>query len=134
MRQLDEKVIVAGQILPAQMMEIAAAGVTMVVNNRPDGEEPGQPASAEIAEAAAAAGLAYAHIPIARRFTGDDIRAMGQAIQGAGAGKVLAFCKSGTRSTYLWALARQEQGVPVDQLVANAAAAGFDLRPLVSSN
>lgn len=134
MRHLDETVVVAGQIQPAQMADIAASGVTMIVNNRPDGEEPGQPAAAEIEASARAAGLGYRHIPIASRFSDADVHAMSAAIDDAGAGKLVAFCKSGTRSTYLWALARQEQGVPVDILVGNAASAGYDLRPLVSPN
>ena len=133
MRHLDEKVIVAGQIQPAHMANIAASGVTMIVNNRPDGEEPGQPDGAAVEAAAREAGIGYRHVPIARRFTAEDIAAMAGAIADAGEGKLLAFCKSGTRSTYLWALARQEQGVPIEHIMANAASAGFDLRPLLSS-
>jgi uncharacterized protein (TIGR01244 family) len=127
MRHLDNKTLVAGQIQPSQMGEIAALGVTMIVNNRPDGEEAGQPAAAEIEKAAKAAGLGYRHIPIAGGFNPEDVLAMMDAMIEAGEGKLLAFCKSGTRSTFLWALTRQEQGVPAEEIVSSAAGAGYEL-------
>lgn len=128
MRHLDNRMLVAGQILPSQMRDIAAAGVTMIVNNRPDGEEPSQPAAAEIEAAARAAGLGYRHIPIASRFTPEDVVAMTDAMTEAGDGKLLAFCKSGTRSTYLWAVTRQQQGVSDEEIVSSTAGAGYELR------
>jgi uncharacterized protein (TIGR01244 family) len=131
MRALDERTLVAGQIEAADIPAIAAAGVTAIVNNRPDDEEAGQPRSAEIAEAAEAAGLGYRHIPIAGGFNLDDVLAMADALDSA-EGKILAFCKSGTRSTFLWALARSERGAPADELVARAAEAGFDLTPIAA--
>ncbi len=129
MKQLDDKTLVAGQILPEQVAEIAASGVTAIINNRPDGEEPGQPSGADIAEAAAAAGIAYRHIPIAGGFNMDDVMAMADALEAA-VGTTLAFCKSGTRSTFLWALARSERGADGGDLSARAAAAGYDLTPI----
>jgi uncharacterized protein (TIGR01244 family) len=130
MRRLDEQVSVAGQVLPSQMAELAATGVTMIVNNRPDGEEPGQPDAAAVEAAARAAGLGYRHIPIAGGFNGDDVIAMAGAMDAAGDGRVLAFCKSGTRSCYLWALARAERGGDARDIVSAAAAAGYDLGPI----
>ena len=62
--RLDDRVFVSGQIMPGDMAEIAALGVTTIVNNRPDGEEPGQPSGDEIADAAEAAGLAYREVPV----------------------------------------------------------------------
>lgn len=126
---LDSKTCVAGQIGPDEISSIAAAGVTLIVNNRPDAEEPGQPASAEIEAAARAAGLLYRHIPIAGGFNLDDVLAMAAALDEA-EGKVLAFCRSGTRSTFLWALAQSERGAEADDLIAKAAAAGYDLAPI----
>lgn len=126
---LDDKVLVAGQIVPSDLPAIAAAGVTLVVNNRPDGEEPGQPAGVEIEAAARAAGLDYRHIPVAGGFSADQIEAMAGALEGAG-GKTLSFCRSGTRSTWLWALARRHSGDDGEMLLAKAAAAGYDLGAL----
>jgi uncharacterized protein (TIGR01244 family) len=126
---IDEQVLVAGQILPGDAAAAAALGVTMIVNNRPDGEEPGQPAGAEVEAAARAAGLGYVHLPVAGGIAPGQAEAMA-AILDAAEGKVLAFCRSGTRSTYLWALARALQGADGDALAAQAAAAGYDLSPL----
>ncbi|HYG30563.1 MAG TPA: TIGR01244 family sulfur transferase [Allosphingosinicella sp.] len=130
MRPLDEKTMAANrQVAPEDLPAIAAAGITLVVNNRPDGEEAGQPLSAEIEAAARAAGLDYRHIPIAGGFNMDDVLAMADALD-ATEGKVLAFCRTGTRSTFLWALARSERGEAADRIVAAAAAAGYDLAPI----
>jgi uncharacterized protein (TIGR01244 family) len=126
-RALSEAVLVAGQIQPADVAEAAALGVAVIVNNRPDGEEPGQPANAAIGAAARAAGLIYHHIPVAGGIGADQVAAMAAAL---GEGKTLAFCRSGTRSTYLWALAAHSRGTDGGAILAAAEAAGYDLGPL----
>ena len=128
---LDERTLVAGQIDAADLAEIAAAGVTLVVNNRPDHEQPGQPTAAEIRQAAEAAGLAYSDIPITAVISSDQIEKMAAALEESD-GKLLAFCRSGTRSTYLWALACARLGADAETLISRAAAAGYDLTPLRS--
>ena len=130
LRRLDPTSLVAGQILPEDLAAVAAEGVTLIVNNRPDGEEPSQPSAAAIEAAARAVGLDYRHIPVAGGFSPDQVAAMAKALAGAD-GQVLAFCRSGTRSTYLWALARAQQGEPAETLAAQAAAAGYDLGPIL---
>ncbi len=129
MRRLDERTFVAGQIGAADVAAAAAQGVTMIVNNRPDGEEPGQPSASEIVAAAEAAGIDYRFIPVAGGISLDRIAAMEEALAGA-EGPVLAFCRSGTRSTFLWALARAGMGDEAEALVGKAAAAGYDLAPI----
>ncbi len=129
LKKLDDRMLVAGQIAPDDMAHLPALGVTAVINNRPDGEEPGQPVAAEMEQAARAAGVAYAHIPVAGGFSAEQVEAMGRAMAGTD-GKVLAFCRSGTRSTYLWALAQAQAGVDPDVLMAQAAEAGCDLSPV----
>jgi uncharacterized protein (TIGR01244 family) len=126
MKQLDSTTFVSGQIAPE---EIAALGMAMIVNNRPDGEEPGQPSSASIAAAAQAAGVDYRHIPVAGGMSLPQVAQMADALAEA-KGPVLAFCRSGTRSTYLWALARARLGDDADALSEKAAAAGYDLAPI----
>lgn len=127
--RLDEAVSVAGQVSPAEMDEIGAAGFRTIVNNRPDGEEPGQPDSKDIEAAALAAGLNYAFIPVAGGVSEAQIGAMETALAGA-RGPLLAFCRSGTRSTWLWALARSRMGDDSGELIVKAEAAGFDLAPI----
>ncbi|TFI59411.1 TIGR01244 family phosphatase [Sphingomonas parva] len=124
-RQLDEGMMVGGQLYPER---IAGLDVKMIVNNRPDGEEPGQPTSEEIAAAAKAAGIAYRHIPVAG-LSQPLVAEMEEALAAA-EGPVLAFCKSGTRSAFLWALARARMGDDPDALAEKAAAAGYDLTPI----
>ena len=127
MRQLDAGAYVAGQISPEEVAEAAAAGVTTIVNNRPDGEQPGQPTSDEIAAAAQAAGLGYHHIPVSGGFSADQVDAMAQALEG---GTALIYCASGTRSTYLWALARAARGADGEGLIAAAGEAGYNIAQL----
>ena len=128
MRRLDETTLVAPrQIISADLPGLAAQGIRLLVNNRPDGEEPGQPDSAELEAAARAAGLGYRHIPVAGGFPAAQVGAMADALEH---GPVLAFCRSGTRSTFLWALARASRGADAATLIRRAAGAGYDLRPI----
>ncbi len=123
---------VAGQLPPAAMEQAAAQGFRLVINNRPDGEEPGQPDSSVMAAAAKAVGLRYAYIPMgAAGLSPEMIEATRTAIAEAG-GPVLAFCRSGNRSSILWGLARAASGDDVTELMAIAAGAGYDLRPVQS--
>jgi uncharacterized protein (TIGR01244 family) len=127
-RRLDETTFVApGQISCTDIPALAAAGVRLIVNNRPDGEEFGQPSSAELEAAACAAGLDYRHIPVAGGFPAAQVEAMAEALE---QGPALAFCRSGNRSAYLWALAKASRGADAATLIAQAADAGYDLTPL----
>ena len=128
--QLDEKTLVAGQIAPGDVADIAAQGVTMIINNRPDGEDQDQPASADIEAAAASAGIGYRHVPIARGMGPSDIEAMRDAMHEAGDGKLLAFCRSGNRSALAWAVAKSEDGMPREDIERHVAGAGFNLGPV----
>ncbi|MEP7317035.1 MAG: TIGR01244 family sulfur transferase [Sphingomicrobium sp.] len=129
-RQLDEKTFVDGQIAPGDMAELKALGITMIINNRPDGEDVGQPTSEEIEASARAEGLDYRHVPIVRGMGPSDIEAMRDAIHATGDGKLFAFCRSGNRSTLAWAVARNEDGAPREELERCADGAGFSLDPV----
>ena len=129
-RTLDDNISVFGQIEPEDVAAAKAQGFTTIVNNRPDDEQPGQPAGAAIEAAAKAAGMDYVAIPVDHSgFSEWQVAAMADALQKAG-GPVLAFCRSGTRSTYLWALARHSLGDDGEALIAKAANAGYDLSSL----
>jgi uncharacterized protein (TIGR01244 family) len=130
LRELDEKTLIGGQIAPSDVPGLKAAGVTLIVNNRPDGEDSDQPLSAEIEAAAEAAGIRYRHIPIVRGMGPSDVDAMRKAIAETGDGKMLAFCRSGNRSALVWAVARSEDGVPRERLEQCAAGAGINLAPV----
>ena len=129
-RQLDDKTLVDGQIAPGDVAALQAQGVTLIVNNRPDGEDDGQPTSDEIEAAATAAGIAYRHVPIARGMGPSDVEAMRAAIHAAADGKMFAFCRSGNRSTLAWAVAKSEDGAARADLERCAEGAGFTLGPI----
>lgn len=129
-RQLDDKTLVGGQIAPHEVAALAEQGVTVLVNNRPDGEEPGQPRAGDIEAAAKQAGIAYRFVPIIRGIGPADVEAMQQAIRATGDGKLLAFCRSGTRSALACALARREEGAPREEVERSLTAAGFDPGPI----
>ena len=129
-RQLDDKVMVCGQVSPHEVAGLAEQGVTVLVNNRPDGEEPGQPLASEIEDAAAAAGITYRHVPIMRGIGPADVECMQEAMRDAEGGKLLAFCRSGTRSALAIGLAKREQGLSADEVQRCLTDAGFDAGPI----
>lgn len=129
-RQLTENIQVSPQLTLDDIATAAAAGVTMIVNNRPDGEEPSAPQSEDIAAAAAAAGLNYVTIPVGHSgFSEPQVDAMIAALEQA-EGPILAYCRSGTRSTLLWALAAAKLGGDPDTIARTAASAGYDISPV----
>jgi uncharacterized protein (TIGR01244 family) len=135
-RIVNESIAVAPQIAPEDVAAIQAAGYVAIVNNRPDGEEPGQPTGEAIARAAEAAGLAYTAIPVTHAgFSHPQLDAMAEALVAAD-GPVLAYCRSGTRSCNLWALAAAKAGRNPELLVSQARQAGYDLsgiRPMLDA-
>lgn len=133
-RTIDDTISVAPQILPEQVADLAALGFRTIVNNRPDDEDDGQPEGNAVAEACIGAGVRYYAIPITHAgFSSAQVEAMAEVLAGAD-GPVLAFCRSGTRSCNLWALARASTGGDPEALTAKAAGAGYDLsgiRPIL---
>ena len=105
--QHSETFATIGQLMPEDLASEAAMGFQSVINNRPDGEGgPDQPTSAQMAQAAQAAGLTYAYLPVvAGMITADQARSFAQWL-GQQPGPVLAFCRSGARSTQLRDMAR----------------------------
>jgi uncharacterized protein (TIGR01244 family) len=127
--QVTETFSVAGQLSARDIEEAAGRNVRLIVNNRPDGEEAGQPTAAELGKVAEAAGLEYLHLPVRGMPTADQVDRMHQAIQAA-PGPALAFCRSGTRSILTWGLGEQLSGARTRQEVAQLArGAGYDLDP-----
>lgn len=128
--RLTDAVSVAGQIAPADLVEAAAQGFRAVVNNRPDDEQPGQPGGGEVQAAAEAAGLRYTAIPVDHSgFNMDQVAAMAAVLEAGG--PVLAFCRSGTRSANLWALAEASRGGDPDAIVAAGAQGRYDVSMLL---
>ncbi|MFL5269689.1 MAG: TIGR01244 family sulfur transferase [Stellaceae bacterium] len=120
----------AGRLDRADIDALAAAGVRTIINNRPDGEDPGQLPAAEARRIAEAHGLAYHYIPItAATLSRADVDAFAATLRAASA-PVVAHCRSGTRSTLLWALVRMREGADPLSLIAEAARHGIDIAAL----
>jgi uncharacterized protein (TIGR01244 family) len=123
--QLTDTLSVAEQIAASEVEQIAAAGFQVLVNNRPDGEAPGQPSSSDIAAAARAAGLEYHYLPVtAADFPGPRFEETARLLNDPNR-RVLAFCRSGTRCANLWIASRD--GDARQQARSTAAQLGFDL-------
>lgn len=132
-RRLSDSVIASPQISLGDVDAAQDEGVTLIICNRPDDEDPGQPSSSAIRQAAAEKGIDYVWIPVTGgQFSDAQVSQMADALSAA-EGKVLAYCRSGTRSTLLWALAEASKGVDPDQLARQASAAGYDLSPVRQS-
>ena len=121
---------VAGRLDRADIEALAKEGVKTIINNRPDGEDPGQLSAAEARRLAEGLGIAYHHIPItAASLTRADVDTFAASLKGAQP-PVVAHCRSGTRSALLWALTRLREGADPFALVAEAARHGIDIATL----
>lgn len=125
---VDDRVSVSGQLKPEDMNELAAAGFTAVVNNRPDGEAFfGQPKTADLRAAAESAGLQFLDLPFSGpRATPDQVRAFADLLA-EGDARVVAFCKSGMRSALLWGAASLANGRSIEKVLQGARTAGQEL-------
>lgn len=126
LKRLTPQLSVTPQIAPEDLPALAAQGFTTLIGNRPDGEQPGQPDHQAMQAAAEAAGLRYAFLPVVSgQVTAEHGQAFAELLAQAG-GPVVAYCRTGTRSTILWALS-QAGKQPWPQIVKTAADAGYDL-------
>ena len=126
-RKVTDEFWVAPQISLADLAQAKADGFQLIVNNRPDGESPDQPASDQMAAEASSQGLDYLHAPVVGRPDAETIHAVSAAVSGR---KTLAFCRSGTRSIVTWALG-QSSKQSAETLVRLGEGAGYDLRPFL---
>jgi sulfide:quinone oxidoreductase len=128
-KALTPSLSVSAQLGEAEVLQAAKEGFRSIICNRPDAEEPDQPSCLEIQAFAEAQGLGFSHVPVVGgQIADDDIAAMADALMRL-EGPVLAYCRTGTRSTTLWALTQAGQQ-PADALIATAAQAGYDLTSL----
>ncbi|MGH6990204.1 MAG: TIGR01244 family sulfur transferase [Stellaceae bacterium] len=129
--RINEELSVAGQITRAEIAALKEAGFETIINNRPDGEEPGQFAASDAEAEAEAQGLHYVYQPVVTSaISRADVTQFHNALARAQK-PVLAHCRSGTRCYLLWGLSQAlfEHQSPLE-IVAEAARRGFDLRAL----
>ena len=129
--KLNGDLAVAGQINPSDIPVLAAEGIRAIICNRPDGEAPGQPKYQEIEKIAAANGIKTAYQPVVASDIGGDAAAKFDHLVDELPKPLLIYCRSGMRSTALWALS-QVGKQPVTDIVKKAASAGYDIRPFLS--
>lgn len=129
-RKIDDAISVAPQISPDDVAEIARLGFRTLVANRPDHEEPGQPAMAELEQAARGHGITWVYLPVeSGNILDEDVDAFAPMFEDAEK-PVLAFCRSGTRCSVLWALSSARH-MPLEPIIQRAGQAGYDLRGLI---
>jgi uncharacterized protein (TIGR01244 family) len=127
---LTDDIFVAPQITKEAVAAARELGITLIINNRPEDESDDQTAGTEIEAAAHGAGINYVAIPVGHSgFSQPQVDAMVEALDSA-EGKILAYCRSGTRSTLLWALAEAKTGADPEMLSDIAGQAGYDLSPI----
>lgn len=129
-RTLSDTMLASPQIGLDEVAQAASEGVKLIINNRPDGESPDEPQGDVIESAAKAAGMDYLAIPVGHSgFSLPQVEAMADAIANTD-GKVLAYCRSGTRSTLLWSMARARMGDSPAEIASAAQQAGYDISPV----
>jgi sulfide:quinone oxidoreductase len=129
-RKLTDELAVAGQIVPGDIPDLAAAGIRAIICNRPDGEAPGQASYSEIEKAAAANGIEIVYQPVSPNSIADsDAEAFGKALSELPK-PLLAYCRSGTRCAVLWSLSEAGKR-PAEDILRTAARAGYDLTPFL---
>jgi uncharacterized protein (TIGR01244 family) len=132
-RKLTDRMSVAPQLAEEDLASLAAEGYTTLINNRPDEElaMTGGPGSEVMAAEAAAQGMAYHYIPVPGSGFGiEHVRAVRRAIEEAD-GPVIAYCRSGTRSCNVWALAIAGGDMSAEEISAAGRAGGYDLSAMM---
>ena len=129
LKRINDHVSVAGQISPEDVAALKQAGFVAIIINRPVGESRDQPAGAEIVAAAKAAGLDYHAIPLGREGVSPEMVERTKAVLEGSNGPVFCFCRSGTRSTTLWALSQAGE-MEAGEIISQAAGAGYDMSHL----
>ncbi len=132
--RLTEKLYISPQISPADAAETAKLGIRSVICNRPDGEEPGQPTAQQTADWLADAGIqSFHHQPVLAPQAGaDDARQFAAQLEAAD-GAVLAYCRTGTRASLLWAIGQVQAGRNAAEVMAEVQQkTGLDLSPFAA--
>ena len=129
-KTLTSNLSISPQVLVFEIQAIAQAGFKAIICNRPDGEGPDQPSFKEIEQAANQYGLEAKYLPAeSGKVRDEEGQAFGQLLH-ALPGPVLAYCRTGMRSTTLWALS-QAGSTPLPHILEASQKAGFDMKALV---
>ena len=95
---------VTGQITADDVERLAEMGYGTIINNRPDDESEDQPNSADLGQLAESLGMQYLHLPITpNQFPVESVTAFDDFLSNCKT-PVLAFCRTGNRSSKLYEL------------------------------
>ena len=129
LRTITADFAVAPQISPADLTVLAEAGFKTVICNRPDEETEAGFDQAAMRAAAQALGLAFHYLPYYPGALTPELVAEFETVMAAAERPVFAYCRSGTRSSHLWAMNEAGQR-EIPEIIALAAEAGYDHRAL----
>lgn len=137
LNKLEDGFYAAPQITESDFEAFAAHGIKTIVNNRPDGEEPGQMTAERARALAERHGIEYHHIPMTVPTLGPELIDRFEQVVTSAPRPIVAHCRSGTRSCILWSLTEAGRGArSVDETLQCAATGGYDLsqmRPMIES-
>ncbi len=126
-KQLTPNLSVAPQVTAADIGDIAAQGFKTILCNRPDGEAENQPDFASLQAAAQACDVELIYQPVSpKTVTKENVVDFSNIVESA-RGPVLAYCRTGTRCTILWGLGESAKGTPIQEIIATATKAGYDI-------
>lgn len=125
-KQISKTLSVSPQISVDGLKTLKQQGFASIICNRPDGEDPLQPNFELIAAAAETLGLVISHIPVVGGQITDEDVALFEAALDHLPQPILAYCRTGTRSTILWSLSQAEHQ-SADDILAAAKSAGYDM-------
>ena len=129
LKPLSAKISVTPQIEVAEVADLAARGFKSIIGDRPEGEDPDQPAWSSLVAEAERHGMSVCQIPVVPgHISADDVKRFAEALRDLPT-PIAAFCRTGTRSAMLWALANPD-GLSADARITVAAAQGYDLATL----
>jgi sulfide:quinone oxidoreductase len=129
-KRLSDRLSVSAQLSPDDLKAAAAAGFKSILNNRPDLESADQPSSDDMASLALSLGMSYIHQPVVSgQISDENVDDFAALVRDSDA-PILAFCRTGTRCTYLWALSSAKES-DLNDIAASAAAAGYDISGLM---
>jgi sulfide:quinone oxidoreductase len=129
-KALTPHLSITPQVMVAELEAVAQMGFKAIICNRPDGEGPDQPSFSEMQQAALAHGLQMRYLPAeSGKVRDEDGKAFGELLATLPA-PVLAYCRTGMRSTTMWALS-QSGITPLPQILEASQKVGFDMKALV---
>lgn len=131
LEKLEDDVYVAAQITKDDIKRAKELGICTIMVNRPEGEEPGQPNTEELRDLSQTHGISFLELPvISGLITDDQVAAFARQLKEAPM-PILCYCRTGTRSTHLWAMARVRE-LGCDRVMNAAMNAGFNLQAMES--